>query len=165
MSEEHPIPEASFSVFNMNANRKMYKEFVSQIEKDRFYIAELEKILKSHGIEVPKDILGDIIHKRDPADRIMKDGSLTALASSLSRIEDHNKMHEVNIQFRDLTFWNNLPAKTIPTVGSAVKKFFLGDGTKHRVDIIKGLTGRILPKTMTLLMGPPGCGENVICVV
>eukprot|EP01034_Spumella_vulgaris_P031175 gene31175-38522_t len=33
-------------------------------------------------------------------------------------------------------------------------------GKKRRVDIVKDLTGRILPKRMTLVMGPPGCGKT-----
>jgi ABC-type multidrug transport system ATPase subunit len=49
--------------------------------------------------------------------------------------------------------------KAIPTVGTALKNFLLGSGPKERVDILKDLTGRIMPKTMTLLMGPPGCGK------
>jgi hypothetical protein len=103
--------------------------------------------------------------KKDPGERIMKDGSLAALQNSLTKIQDHNKMHEVSIQYRDLTFWNTVPKKTIPTVGSAIKGFLLGSGPKHRVDVIQGLTGRILPKTMTLLMGPPGCGKFLFYVV
>eukprot|EP01034_Spumella_vulgaris_P038653 gene38653-47739_t len=35
-----------------------------------------------------------------------------------------------------------------------------GKGKLHRVDILSDLTGRILPKRMTLVVGPPGCGKT-----
>lgn len=163
MTEVHPTPGESFSVFNVQTNRKLYKELVGQIDRDKVYITELEKIIHSHGIEVPKEIMDALAsaHKPHhlPTARIMEDGSLNALAESLNMIQDHNKMHEVNIQYRNLTFWSTVPKKSIPTVGSAIKKIFFGSGPKQRVNVIKDLTGRIMPKTMTLLMGPPGCGS------
>ncbi|KAJ1423367.1 P-loop containing nucleoside triphosphate hydrolase protein, partial [Ochromonadaceae sp. CCMP2298] len=67
-----------------------------------------------------------------------------------------------SVQFRDLTYWTSAPEKRIPTVGSTLKKMLLGAGPKHRVDILKGLTGRLQPCTMTLLMGPPGCGKTTL---
>lgn len=159
MADAKKLQESNFSIFNVQANRKLYKEFVHQRERDQLYIAELEKALRSHGLELP--ILHELIAATQVQEsRLMKDGSLAALESSLRKIQDHNKMHEVYVQYRDLTFWNMVPKKTIPTVGSAVRNFLFGSGPKQRVDIIKGLTGRILPKTMTLLMGPPGCGKT-----
>jgi ABC-type multidrug transport system ATPase subunit len=53
-----------------------------------------------------------------------------------------------------------MPEKKIPTVGLAFRSMIMGSGEKHRVNIINDLTGRILPKRMTLVMGPPGCGER-----
>ncbi len=50
-----------------------------------------------------------------------------------------------------------VPKKTIVTVGNT----FTGSGEKLRANIVKDLTGRILPKRMTLVIGPPGCGEYV----
>lgn len=161
--QHHPsAQEAKFSVFNMQANRKIYKEFVGQIERDKLYIAELERMLGEAGIEIAPEVQA----KLDPPQktfhqvgRLMEDGSLNALAASLQVIREQYKTHEVSVQFRDLTYWNMVPKKVIPTVGTALRTFLFGSGPKQRVDIIKQLTGRIMPKTMTLLMGPPGCGE------
>jgi hypothetical protein len=156
-----------FSLFNMQTNRRILQELTLGREKDFAYIAELEKIIREAGLELPEHITSTPRTRTNAArslgDRIMQDGSLMALEKSIASLGGHNKMHEVCVQYRDLTFWNMVPPRTIPTVGSAVKKLFFGSGPKNRVNIIKGLTGRILPKRMTLLMGPPGCGKSV-CV-
>ena len=163
---------STFNVFNMHATRKIYKDFASQIERDRAYIAELERMLGEAGIEIAPEVQAKLDppqqQKKLQVGRLMPDGSLTALQRSLQSIKEQYKTHEVSVQFRDLTFWNMVPQRVIPTVGTALKNFILGSGPKQRVDIIKNLTGRIMPKTMTLLMGPPGCGKiffKLVCAL
>jgi hypothetical protein len=150
------------AMFNAHANRRVYQQLTQQIEQDRNYISELEQLLRQHGIEVPEVVrnvlTGASGQPRDLADRLMADGSLSSLAKSMQSIKDHNHAHEIYVQYRNLTLWNMVPERSIPTVGSTVRNLFLGSGRKRRVDVIKDLNGRILPKTMTLLMGPPGCG-------
>lgn len=160
---------AKTSVFNIKANRKIQREFVAQHDKDRAYIAELEKVLHDKGIEL-SEVINDMKKHLDDKDvtvkhvaGLMADGSLDALAKSVELIAEHTHHYEIQVQFRNLTFWNNLPKRTIPTVGSSVKNMFFGGGKKERVNIINDLTGRILPKRMTLVMGPPGCGK-LICI-
>jgi len=92
-------------------------------------------------------------------ERLMADGSIDALTKSLKLIVDHTHQYEIAVQYRNLTFWNDLPKQSIPTVWSSVRSMVLGSGKKHRVNIVNELTGRILPKRMTLVMGPPGCGK------
>lgn len=161
MSAEVPAPPAGFSVFNVQANRRIYQEFVSQHDRDRSYILELEKLLREHAIAIPAEIVPKIEPKASPvrSDALMPDGSLSALEKSVERLKGYSHHYEINVQYKDLTFWNSVPEPTIPTVGSSIKGLFCGSGPKRRVDIFKNLTGRILPKTMTLLMGPPGCGR------
>ena len=140
MSEIHPISEPEVAtVDDVEANHQ-------PIEPARTQAIKIDHIEEDES------------KPRNP--RMMADGSLVALAESLKATEGHNKMHEVSIQYRNLTFWNTMPKKTIPTVGSSILKMFMGGGPKERVNIIKDLTGRIMPKTMTLLLGPPGCGET-----
>lgn len=142
MSEIHPISEREAATGDdVEANHQPVEPARTQA-------------IKTSGINHIKE---DESKPRNP--RMMTDGSLIALAESLKATEGHNKMHEVSIQYRNLTFWNTMPKKTIPTVGSSILKMFMGGGPKERVNIIKDLTGRIMPKTMTLLLGPPGCGE------
>jgi hypothetical protein len=157
---------APFTVFSDKANKKIHQEFVSQQEQAHKYIAELEKLLNEKGIEIP-----DFVHEykkqvqsNDSAGRtrrvsgLMEDGSLEALTKSIEKHEDHVHRYEIQVQYRNLTFWNMVAKKTISTVGSSIIGMVVG-GKKSRVNIINNLTGRILPKRMTLVMGPPGCGE------
>ena len=158
--------EAKMTVFNVKANRKIQKEFIAQHEKDRAYIAELEKLLTEKGVELPEIVQDMKKHLNEKeatvhaVGRLMMDGSLDALMKSVRLVQDHTRNYEIVVQYRNLTFWNNLPKQAIPTVWSSVRKMFLGSGEKHRVNIINDLTGRILPKRMTLVMGPPGCGKH-----
>lgn len=154
----------SFSRFNMKANKKIHQSLVDQHEQDMAYIAELEKILKEREIEIPSFVreIKKRIESRDRAmtDRLMADGSLASLTKAVERNRSNAQLFEVNVQYRNLSFWNEVPPKKIPTVGSSFRNLFLcGSGKKQRVDIIKDLTGKILPKRMTLVMGPPGCGK------
>ncbi len=164
-TSESPVPPAAqqqFTVFNVKANRKLQKEFLEKQERDRAYIAELEKLLHEKGVEIPEHI-----HEFHKADKgrgrkvsfLMEDGSLAALSKVVERHAEHTHRYEIQVQYRHLTFWNEVLQKKIPTVGSSLRNLFVGSGKKHRVNIINDLTGRILPKRMTLVMGPPGCGE------
>ena len=159
---------AKVSLFNVKANRKVQKEFIAQHELDKAYIHELENLLQLKGVEIPEEIhemKKQIQNKQHVVHRVgalMADGSLEALAKSVELITEHTHHYEIQVQYRNLTFWNNLPELTIPTVGSSLKSMFVGGGKKRRMDIINDLTGRILPKRMTLVMGPPGCGKTLL---
>ena len=165
--------ESSISLFNVQANRRVFKELTTQHERDRHYIEELQKLLKNNNISIPAEVEEIITIKpvelkrevSDPASLLMKDGSLATLEKTVDRAKQHQHLYDINVQYKNLTFWNNVPNKTIPTVGSTLKSMVCGNGPTHRVDIVKNLTGRIMPKTMTLLMGPPGCGKcrNIAC--
>lgn len=146
----------------MKANKKIHKTLIEQHKRDAAYIAVLESILKEKEIEIPQltDEVKKEVHGRDRAltDGLMPDGSLTALSKAIERSREHADQYEINVQYRNLSFWSEVPKKSIPTVGSTFRSMFTGGGKKQRVDIIKDLTGKILPKRMTLVMGPPGCG-------
>ena len=93
-------------------------------------------------------------------DRTMRDGSIDSLTKSLEKIKDHVNLYEIHVQYRNLTFWNAVPLKGIPTVGSALRSLLLlGATPKRRVDIFRDLTGLFKSNAMTLLMGPPGSGK------
>ncbi len=160
----HPVAESAIA-FNVKANNTVQKVLLEQHEHDVAYIGELEKVIHDHNIEMP-EIVHDknIQHTRERAntDRIMADGSLASLGKVISRAQEHVHKFSIHVQYRNLTFWNDLPKKTIETVGSSLKGMFCGGGKKERVDIIKDLTGKILPKRMTLVMGPPGCGAFLL---
>ena len=88
---------------------------------------------------------------------LTEDGGLDALEKTVQANVKHMHGYEISVQYRNLTFWNELPELSIATVGTTL----MGTGSKNnRVNIINDLTGRILPKRMTLVMGPPGSGKS-----
>lgn len=160
---DQEIVLTGFSVFNLKANRRVFNDFINQHQRDRYYITQLENLLHSNGIDIPEEmsVLSRIEQTAAPgnaSNSVMEDGSLSSLAKSISLIKEQLHTHEIYTQFRGVHFWNMVPETKIPTVGSTLSNMFFGSGQKHRVDILKDLTGRILPNRMTLVMGPPGCG-------
>mmetsp|Transcript_24221 Transcript_24221/g.24835 ORF Transcript_24221/g.24835 Transcript_24221/m.24835 type:complete len:1388 (-) Transcript_24221:477-4640(-) len=162
-SIELTSPTTKFSSFNIRTNRKIHDELVSQREKDLKYIHELQEILESHGIEIPPPPESPVTKygPEQPLGNHMEDGSLDSLTKALSHITPHMNIPNVDVQFKDLSFWGIVPKTRIPTVGSTFRDLLLcGAGPKQRIDILKNLTGRIASKKMTLVMGPPGCGKS-----
>ena len=162
-SEVSEGTDTGFSLFNARASRKIQSELTKQHERDRDYISDLEMFVMENGLQVPEDLKKKHevpVHVVPEHENVMKDGSLESLAKSYEQIKAHAMSYEIKVQYRNLTFWNNMPKHTIPTVGSSFKGLFMGPGKKERVDIIKNLSGRILPGRMTLVMGPPGCGKH-----
>ena len=154
--------KTSFNTLSAKFYRHIYQEFNNHntdSEKTDSGIGELEKMPQDNGIEMPSVFPPPVLDSCEYEDRMMRDGTLNSLMKSITSVKDHNQMHEVYVQYRNLSFWNVVPERTILTVGSTLHRCFLGSGPKKRVDILKDLNGRILPKTMTLLMGPPGCGK------
>jgi hypothetical protein len=159
----------TFSIFNAKANKKLHKEFINQQEHYRKYVADLEKFIHESGLELPEFVHefkkeaanGGLIKGRDRVvSGLMEDGSLAALTKAVEKHDHHVHRYAIHVQYRNMTFWNMIPEKTIPTVGSVLLNMVGVGGKKRRVDVVKDLTGRILPKRMTLVMGPPGCGES-----
>jgi hypothetical protein len=164
MSGSTDVPPP-FSVFNSKANKLIHQDFISQQEHYREHIVELENILREKGLEVPEFVhdfkkVKNVTGRDRKVSGLMEDGSLPALSRSVERVAEHAHRYEIHVQYRNLTFWNLVSKKKIPTVGSSFLSLIAGSGKKHRVNIINDLTGRILPKRMTLVMGPPGCGER-----
>jgi ABC-type multidrug transport system ATPase subunit len=92
----------------------------------------------------------------------MPDGSFESLDKAISRLKPLVNIPQIDVQFRNLSFWGMVPKTRIPTVGSGLRDMFLlgAAAPKQRVDVLKNLTGRIATRKMTLVMGPPGCGKS-----
>jgi ABC-type multidrug transport system ATPase subunit len=92
----------------------------------------------------------------------MKDGSNEALEAVLSNMEKLTTNYPVKVQYKDLGYFTYTPNRvSVPTVGNTLKNMIFGSGPRHRLDILKGATGRILPGRFTLILGPPGSGKSV----
>lgn len=92
---------------------------------------------------------------------ILKDTSDSDVISILERVSSiiHPKL--VPVTYINLGFSADIAQSRIPTVGTELRRLFCGPGKRRKIDILKGLTGRLLPGRMTLILGPPGCGKSV----
>lgn len=152
-----------FSVFNVRSNKKIYNHLVQCHERDAQYITVLEALLKENGIDLPAKL--EPAHERPRKYSTVElpflpDAEYETLKESFAKIAKLSHIDEYEVQYRGLSFWGMVPKTHIPTVGSVIREIFFGAGPKHRTDILHDLTGRIRPRKMTLIMGPPGCGKS-----
>ncbi len=130
------------------------------IEKDN-YIKELEEILKAHGIEIPER--EHAVVESPISTLVFKEGKIEEIKNLVEIQKKLIRDLDIRIEFHDLTFSTMVEKEsTIQTVGSLLMSllFFWNCPQKKRVDIISNLSGRILPRKMTLLIGPPGSGKS-----
>ena len=181
MEESKVVDEAvtprPYSVCKVLTKKKLHHHdedvVIRQNERDRLYIIELENALKEHGLKLPEfdrelkphSPSSDVVKHHEVENNLIADGSIASLSKVVPKLYDLAHHFEIHVQYKNLTFWNEMPEKSIPSVGLSLKNMFTGGGKKLRVDIIKNLTGRIHPRKMTLVVGPPGCGECFFFVV
>jgi hypothetical protein len=95
----------------LSANRKIHQELVSQRELDLAYIKSLQQILIAHGIEIPpppqhrQAISDEAALQSEFAVPYMQDGSFESLDKAISKLAKLISLIEVDVQFRDLSFW------------------------------------------------------------
>lgn len=132
---------SKFNIFTLRANQRIYQEVIAKRNLDRNYIEALEAILRENNLDLP-EVERDIPHPRKS--RIGSiDGSPEALNELLMKVKGLQRVYHVQICFKDVGYWTMSQKAHIPTVGTRLKDIFFGHGPKHRVDILKGLTGWI----------------------
>eukprot|EP01038_Epipyxis_sp_PR26KG_P010860 gene10860-14577_t len=155
---------AQVSLFTINSNREIVADLISRLSKNKAYIEELEMILKEHNIRLPDSdsALNDSQLKQNEKSGIgiMKEGNEQEMLAVLAKVKALHRRFYVTIKFNNLGYYTMASKQVIPTVGSELQTFVCGAGPKHRVDILKGITGQIQPKRLTLLLGPPGSGKS-----
>ena len=149
---------SSFSIRAQNAEQTLANK-CREYEK---YIEEIENLLKVHNIPLPEGISPVENGKSKDKPILMKDGTIDELRPLLDQIQKYHRKFRTFICYRDLGIWTMSPKSKIPTVGGALLKCLCGPGPLNRVDILKDLSGRILPGKLTLLLGPPGSGSSPI---
>jgi energy-coupling factor transporter ATP-binding protein EcfA2 len=143
------------------------KGVYQQLAATSRYVEELEALLKEHSIPLPPPPEGMRLKKATLSAvtkhgiGIMKTGGIEELKVLMSRVSQFHRNVPIAITYRDINYWTMAPETQIATVGNSLYRMFCGSGPKHRVDILKGLTGRVLPTQKVLLLGPPGCGKSV----
>lgn len=140
------------------------------ILKDQ-YIQQLEALLKSHGIDIPAELLQQVLNPvvaEDGTDfHVLKQGSLEEVETLINTIMEFMRNLDFNVEFHDLTMTTKVgKGNQISSVSSALRSllscFFCQTGSKEEVDILSHLTGRIAPRKLTLLIGPPQSGKSVL---
>jgi hypothetical protein len=132
---------SKFNIFTLRANQRIYQEVIAKRNLDRNYIEALEAILRENNLDLPE------VERDIPLPRKSRigsiDGSPEALNELLMKVKGLQRVYHVQICFKDIGYWTMSQKAHIPTVGTRLKDMFFGHGPKHRVDILKGLTGRI----------------------
>lgn len=135
------------------------------IDKDK-YIEQLEHLIQEHGIELPphdhsvinNTILGAV------ALRVLQDGNIEEIHQVLENAKKLSRSLDIEIEFHNLTFRTIVSERRINTVASMLQNLlcFWRGSEKKEIDILADATSRILPRKMTLLIGPPGSGKSVL---
>ena len=153
------------SVFSRASYKKIQDDLTRRcIEKDN-YIKALEEMLKTHGIELPPSELVVNPPMYEAVDNLMKQGSLEELESIVQKHIDLIRNFDHSIEFHGLNYSTEVPKKkVIPTVGSLLVSLFTFwlPQEMETINILADATGRIAPRKMTLLIGPPGSGKSVL---
>ena len=166
------------SVFNLLSYQKIQAELAKQcLDKDKSiqqleeYVHQLEALLREHHIDVPphEEIVVSPIVQREPSDtNVIKDGTYEEIQHVVNKNKEHLRKQDLAVEFHNLSFTAEVSTyqEDVFSITSIVKslfcfwKSFLPDAKKD-VEILSNLTGRILPRKMTLLIGPPGSGKSV----
>lgn len=94
---------------------------------------------------------------------LLQDGNVAELEKLMDDRKHLFRPQDVTIEFYDLNFYTFVdPERQIVTVSSVLWKLltFWRPTPQKRVNILASATGRILPRKMTLLLGPPGSGKS-----
>ncbi len=94
-------------------------------------------------------------------------GTAEELQIISERQKPYLRDNDCSVEFYDLTMSTEIPAEreiySVSTILSSIFCFWNAfNKPKREIHIISNLTGRILPRKMTLLIGPPGSGKSVL---
>lgn len=155
------------SVFSKVCYHKIQDDLTRRcIEKDN-YIKKLEVLLREHGIELPASEMVVNLAFYETVDNMMKQGSLEELEWIVENNKKLIRNLDIAVEFHNLSYSTEVPKNSvIPTVGSVLFSMLTACIPKQTetIHILAESTGRILPRKMTLLLGPPGSGKSgMIC--
>ena len=130
------------------------------IQELRKLVQTLENVLQQHGIPLPEQkAFVERLSSDNRFARLLQEGTYEELKKYAEDMEKLCRKFTCKVTYRDLDIWTMSPKAEIETVASSLWTCFCGPGPLNRVDILKGLSGRILPGKLTLLLGPPGSGS------
>lgn len=168
-------------LFNFLANQKIQDDLTQQIIAKEEYIRFLEELLREKDIPIPEHI-HSVLHppplpntlqsQQPPSATVMSEGSLEELRKVVTNTLDLVRPVDYTVEFHDISYITKVPKeKKIFSVSSIFLNVFCfwwqqcfqqeEKKKKKEIAILNHLTGRILPRKMTLLIGPPGSGKSV----
>jgi len=151
------------------STEELVERLRQQLEENQLRINYLESLILKHGIPVDGSILEKEDNKKLDASAppvterklaLFDDASEKTVRAHLGRFKDIVDQREIVVRYKDLSLWTMAPKTRIKTVGSTIRNMLFGSGPKHRVDILKSITGKINPGRLTLVIGPPGNSVN-----
>ncbi len=98
---------------------------------------------------------------------LLQNGTAEEIEQLIENHKPYVRDNDFSVEFYDLTMSTEVPVKhEIFSISSIFYSVFclwkrLHQETKE-IHVISNLTGRILPRKMTLLIGPPGSGKSVL---
>ena len=138
----------------------------SQIDEFKSYINELEALLKQHGIPhidranfIKATTSTSLTHHHKTLLGIMKETNTENVKRVIKNFKELFRPESYTMCYHNLGVWTMAAPPEINTVFRSFKNLFY-PVPKKRYDILKGLTGRILPGRLTLLIGPPNSGKS-----
>eukprot|EP00981_Chlorochromonas_danica_P002642 scaffold519_cov179-Ochromonas_danica.AAC.1 len=157
--------------FQKVSHEKTYLDLAKKLEDEARYNSQLIDYLREHNLDVPprdettSPTNGDSIptdHHQFKAP-LLKVGNIEEIQATLVNAQKIARLPDISIEFHDLCFTTSVPVKReIPSTGYIMRNLFCfwKKTEMKEVAILSHLTGRILPRKMTLLMGPPGSGKS-----
>ena len=147
-----------------SSSEDLVEKLRRQIEENQLRIQYLESLIAKHGISVEgtktlqkeekeDDIIPQTIQRKMS---LFEDASESTVRAKFGKFKDIIDQREIIVRYKDLCLWTMAPKTRIKTVGSTIRTLLFGSGPKHRVDILKGITGKINTGKLTLVIGPPG---------
>lgn len=118
-----------------------------------------------HGIELTEGRNQN--EKKMIIHNLLQQGTAEELQIIIDRQKPYLRDNDFSVEFYDLTMSTEIPAEreiySVSTILSSIFCFWNAfNKPKREIHIISKLTGRILPRKMTLLIGPPGSGKSVL---
>ncbi|RYH32064.1 hypothetical protein EON65_01230 [archaeon] len=155
--------------FVVASQRKVEADLRQKCQEKDNYIRQLQETVRNLGGEVPTPLslmARMLSYNSASANIIIEDGNIQELEELLKNQKTLLRETDISIEYHNLAYCTDVEANPkIPTVGTMIMSMFgslLEPKDIKRVEILAGVTGRILPGKMTLLIGPPGSGKSGI---
>lgn len=151
------------------SQQEIQGQLTQELIQTKKYVEKLEALLKEHNIEVPLEFRSSLsaiaLHGVAKDRTILVNGSIDELRQLLEGRQKLAREQEVAVEYHNLHFHTTVDTeREISTVFTTLRDllFFWVARPQKKLDILANVSGRILPRKMTLLIGPPGSGKSVL---